>query len=360
MAFRARIAASFYLRWLYCTLVAFALLAPAQAGADGRHRHLDRVVVFGDSLSDPGNAFALNGGQTVSAPTYGMDGRLPNGLPEVITLVPDAPYASNHFSNGPTWIELLGAAAGFSASVKPAVAGALIGPDGGKAANYAVGGARASGAGAFDLGGQVGLFLSDARNRAPADALYVIAIGGNDIRAALAAPDPTLVIGAAVAAVGQNVERLYRAGARKFLLWNVPNLGRTPAIQRLDPFACPPAGQGCLVNAATALSAGYNLSFSAVLQRLGGLPGIEIVPFDTFGSLEAIATNPGRFGLRDATTACIQPNVPQFGSPSVSPFRCAQPDRHFFWDGIHPTRAGHAIIAFLVGKALVAYAFEDD
>ena len=54
MTFSARVAA-------YCTLVAFALLAPLQAGADERHRHLHRVVVFGDSLSDPGNAFALNG-----------------------------------------------------------------------------------------------------------------------------------------------------------------------------------------------------------------------------------------------------------------------------------------------------------
>jgi len=108
------------------------------------------------------------------------------------------------------------------------------------------------------------------------------------------------------------------------------------------------------------LSAGYNAGLGAVLQGLGGLPGIEIVPFDTFGSLEAIVANPGRFGLRDATTACIQPNVPQFGFPSVSPFRCAEPDRHLFWDGIHPTRAGHAIIAFLVGKALVVHALEDD
>jgi phospholipase/lecithinase/hemolysin len=345
--------------WLYCTFVALALLAPLQAGADGRHRHLERIVVFGDSLSDPGNAFALNGGVTVSAPTYGMDG-ISNGIPEVITLIPDAPYSSRHFSNGSTWIELLGAAIGHGASVQPAAAGALIGPDGGKAANYAVGGARAAGEGPFDLGGQVDLFLSDVRGIAPSGALYVIAIGGNDIRDALAVEDPSVVIGAALSALGQNVQRLYLAGARKFLLWNVPNLGRTPAIQRLDAVACPPSLPGCLVNGAKAASAGYNAGLGLVVQGLGALPEIEIVPFDTFGSLESIAANPGRFGLRDASTACIRPNVPQFGFPSASPFRCPQPDRHFFWDGIHPTRAGHAVIALLVGKALVRHALQDD
>ena len=351
MAFGARFTA-------FCTLVAFGLLIPLQAGADDRHRQ-HQVVVFGDSLSDPGNAFALNGGVTVSPPTYGMDG-VSNGVPEVITLIPEAPYGSRRFSNGPTWIELLGAATGLGSSVQPAVAGALIGPDNGKAANYAVGGARASGAGPFDLSGQVGLYLSDVRGRASAEALYVIAIGGNDIRDALAAEQPSAVIGAALARLGDNVVRLYQAGARKFLLWNVPNLGRTPAILRLDAVACPPPVRGCIVNAAKAASEAYNAGFSGVLLGLGALPDIEIVPFNTFASLEAIASSPAKFGLVDASSACIQPNVPQFGFPSAAPFRCAQPDRFLFWDGIHPTRAGHAIIAFLVGKALVAEALHND
>jgi phospholipase/lecithinase/hemolysin len=39
---------------------------------------------------------------------------------------------------------------------------------------------------------------------------------------------------------------------------------------------------------------------------------------------------------------------------------CAQPGQHFFWDGIHPTRAGHRIIAFLVGKTLLTELVLDD
>ena len=354
MTFSARLVA-FARYWLF-PLVAFGLLA-GPASAD--QRLINGIVVFGDSLSDPGNALDLNGGVTVSPPTYGMDGRLSNGLPEVITLIPDAPYKSGRFSDGRTWIEVLGAAAGFPQQVKPAAAGALIGPDGGKAANYAVGGARAAGTGRFDLGGQVGLFLSDTRGHAPADSLYVVAIGGNDIRDALEAEDPGLVIGTALRAVSANIVSLYMAGARKFVLWNVPNLGRAPALQRLDGVLCPTPG--CVVGPARAASEGYNAGLAQVVLGLrAALPGIEILPFDTFGTLEQVVAHPEKFGLLDAKNACIQPNVPQFGFPSAPPFRCAQPDRFLFWDGIHPTRAGHAIIAFMVGKALLMEALQND
>src|SRR6266704_4453450 len=71
-------------------LALFALLQanPAAAGAP------QRFVVFGDSLSDPGNAFVLL--RDVEVPPF--DG-----------LIPDAPYARGgmHFSNGATWVEQL-------------------------------------------------------------------------------------------------------------------------------------------------------------------------------------------------------------------------------------------------------------
>jgi outer membrane lipase/esterase len=339
--------------WLLSIALVLALLAPDPASADGFFRHRP-IVVFGDSLSDPGNAFAVNGGQTVAPPDYGMGGVDAAGIPEVIALIPEAPYATRHFSNGVTWIELLAGTFGLGSSVKPALAGADR-----RASNYAVGGATAADVGAspFHLGVQVDFFLRDVRNDAPSHSLYVVAIGGNDIRAAMAAAlagqDPNRVIGAALASVAGNIGKLHHAGARKFLVWNAPDLGRTPALQRLNALVAPG-----IAGLATALSAGYNQNLAVVLQGLEALPGIEIVQFDAFALLADVQANPAKFGLRDATTACIQPHVPMFGFPSAPPFRCALPDRHFFWDGIHPTRAGHAIIAFLVGKTLVTEALE--
>ncbi|MES9970892.1 MAG: SGNH/GDSL hydrolase family protein [Candidatus Thiodiazotropha sp.] len=133
------------------------------------------VVVFGDSLSDPGNAFFLSGINL--KPPY-------ETLNEF--LIPDAPYArgGNHFSNGPTWVERLGRELDLGDSVKPAFKGAK-----GKAlkrTNYAVGGARARDVGdSVNLNIQLEAFFSDAQGVAATDALYVIALGGNDVRDAI-------------------------------------------------------------------------------------------------------------------------------------------------------------------------------
>jgi phospholipase/lecithinase/hemolysin len=48
--------------------------------------------------------------------------------------------------------------------------------------------------------------------------------------------------------------------------------------------------------------------------------------------------------LTDVTSPCVTPNV--------SPFTCQEPDEFLFWDGIHPTRAVHAIIAQEAASAL--------
>src|SRR5712691_7999500 len=128
-----------------------------------------RLVIFGDSLSDPGNYFIAFG--TVSRPLF---------VP-----IPDAPYAvgGHHFSNGATWAEQLAKDLHQPTSGKPA----LRAP--GVFTNYAVGRARArAGAPAFpfyDLSTQVGLFLSDFGGRASADAVYVVWIGANDLDDAL-------------------------------------------------------------------------------------------------------------------------------------------------------------------------------
>jgi phospholipase/lecithinase/hemolysin len=321
--------------WLFSILLAYVGLTPGwTAAADrlGLHRPFDGIVVFGDSLSDPGNAFALTG-RNLAPPSYGMD--TPE---ELLTLVPDAPYAKggNHFSNGPTWIEDLGKAIGLGASVGPAFA-----PGHPNATNYAVGGARARAVpGSFHLSVQVNAFLSDFPRGAPADTLFVVALGGNDVRDALQLGNPA-VIADAVGSIANHIGILYGTGARKFLVWNAPNIAVTPAVR-----AVAAVNPGVPVLAiATQLSAGFRDGLDLALGKLAALPGIEIVRFDAFTEINNIVANPAKFGLNDATTACITPNVP--------PFQCRQPDRHLFWDGIHPTRAGHAIAAVLVGKTLL-------
>jgi phospholipase/lecithinase/hemolysin len=286
------------------------------------------IVAFGASLSDSGNAFALRGGAN-TPPDYLLDP----------LLVPSVPYArgGHHFSNGATWIEQFARSTGLAGTVRPAFASSAH-----NATNFAVGGARAYEDGInINLGAQVDAFLQQSGNAAP-DALYTIEMGGNDIRDALAAfaddGNGSVVLDDGVLAIARNIQVLYDAGARTFLVWRAPNVGLTPAVRTLDRIK-PGAGQLGLQ-----LTQAFNAGLDGVVTQLSALPGIRIVRLDAYRLLNDLVAEPAAFGLTDVMTACVTPNVP--------PFICDRPDEFLFWDGIHPTKAVHAIIAQEAATAL--------
>lgn len=297
-------------------LVACAALGLAAAAAADQGGQPGRVVVFGDSLSDPGNAFVLL--EETEFPPF--------------ELIPDAPYArgGHHFTNGATWIEQLAARLRAAHSAGPALARPPV------FSNYAVGAARARSEGAMDLSVQVQLFLADAGSDVPKGALYVVFIGSNDVRDALTAlqTDPSgatsiAILQQALGAVHQNLAALYGAGARRFLVPNLPNLALVPAVRMQGP-----AAQG----AAQMLVTEFNAGLAGVLAGLEALPGVDLVRLDVFGLLNAVIAAPAAVGLVEVEQPCITPGT------IISPF-CAKPDDYLFWDGIHPTRAGHRILA---------------
>lgn len=261
------------------------------------------LYVFGDSLSDSGNAALAIGSdatQVISGNSY----------------VPQQPYASGTFSNGPVWVN--GFAAGLGLTVTPSLIGGT---------NFAFGGARTSGGAAPSLVAQAGNLLTNANNMLPGDALYVVAGGGNNARDALFAlaggADPNATITATVntyvADVGGIVDSLQAAGARHIVVWNTPNLG-------LTPFA---ASAGSAVQqAGSFLPLQMN---TALAERLAGEQGV--LTFDVFSLLTQVASFPASAGLGNVTDAC--------GSPTAA--NCDLPTA-LFWDGIHPTSAGHAIL----------------
>jgi phospholipase/lecithinase/hemolysin len=287
----------------------------------------DRIVVFGTSLSDSGNAFALRGG-TNTPPDYLL----------YPLLVPSAPYArgGHLFSNGATWVELFARSLGLAGSVRPAFASS------GTATNYAVGAARAREDGVnVNLSAQVETFLQQAGGVAPPDALYVIEMGGNDIRDAIVAyPNGSgAILQDAGIAIATNIGRLYSAGARNFIVWRAPDVGVTPAIRALDRIK---PGAKTL---ATALTQALNGGLDSVVAQLSALPGIKVARLDAFRLLNDIVNNPPAFGLTEIASPCLTPNV--------APFTCGTPGEYLFWDGIHPSSATHAIIAAEAASVLL-------
>lgn len=289
------------------------------------------IVVFGTSLSDSGNAFALRGG-TDTPPDYELDP----------LLIPSAPFTrgGHHFSNGATWIEQFARSIGLAGTVRPAFAS-----ESSNATNYAVGGARAWDDGRnFNLSNQVTAFLGDVGGVAPSDALYVIEMGSSDIRDAIATYQTQgpgaaqAVLQAALTSIAGNIQRLYAAGARQFLVWLPPNVALTPALRTLA------ARNPAVTQLATFFSISFNTALKGVLTGLSPLGGIDFTVFDAFTLLNNIAADPAGYGLTNVTTACVM--------PGVEPFFCQQPDEYLFWDGIHPTRAGHEIAAQEAARVL--------
>lgn len=281
---------------------AVAALASAQAAA------FSGLFVFGDSLSDGGNNALVTGidaGQVITGDTY----------------IPSLPYASGVFSNGPVWTTSF--AAGLGLSTGPSLAGG---------GNFAFGGATTSTPGPgpggfpFSLRAQVNQFLGATGGVAPADGLYVIAGGGNNIRATLdeilggAEVGEALRAGAAAYAadVAAMIDQLQAAGASNIVIWNAPNVGTAPATTALGTAAS---------RLGTRASTVYNRRLSRVLADE---PTVKL--FDVFSFTNSVIADPAAYGLTNVTQAC--------GAVGV-----CDPATGLFWDGLHPTARGHEILA---------------
>jgi phospholipase/lecithinase/hemolysin len=324
-------------KWTLATLLAVACVAPQLASAQESYK---RIVVFGTSLSDPGNAFALAGG--VNTP--------PNYLQDIF-MVPSAPYAQggHHLTNGATWIEQLARPMGLAGTVRPAFRGAA------GATNYAVAGTRAFDDGdptTFQLSTQVDAFLQSlGGNPVPANWLIVMEMGSNDVRDAFVAglSDPGLanaIFVGALQSIGANLTRLRAAGATNFLIWSsVPNIGVTPAVRTLAAaleaqFGIP---QAVVIGAATGTAAAFSAQLENIVAGLE-LSGANVTRLNVFPMVNALVADPASFGLTNVTMPCITPNL--------APYKCQNPDEYLFWDGIHPTSAVHGILAQAAAAAL--------
>ncbi len=180
------------------------------------------LYVFGDSISDSGNLALAIGAD----PTQVITGN---------TYIPSKPYASGQFTNGDVWVKDFATLIGLTSFSQPSLAGG---------GDFAFGGARVATDGSGlppSLASQEASFLSLAGGVAPSGTLFVIAGGGNDARDALLAAsvsaNPLSAIAAAAAAyataTGNLVDQLQAARAQRIVVWDVPDIGKAPAVTAL-------------------------------------------------------------------------------------------------------------------------------
>lgn len=295
-----------------------------------KNQEIDRVVSFGASLSDTGNAFIWlsdpanqDCGVSLNVPPYDkLDDLIPDAP------IPNGPYATggHHFTNGATWLEGLARYLGLVGNSRPAFQNV-----GQKASNYAVGGARAVAdyPCRFNLDAQVQAYLNDFPQTSP-DTLVTIEIGANDVRDALIAADLS-IINDALFQISLAINNLYANGARNFLIMNVPDIGKTPAVRILDILY---PGTAYL---ADQITQSFNIGLENLPLVMNPLPDSHVKILDVYKKFNDVVANSGDYGFVNVTDACITPNQP--------PYKCKKPDNYVFWDGIHPTKALHAIVA---------------
>jgi phospholipase/lecithinase/hemolysin len=304
-----------------------ALPLPAKASIPA----LTNLFVFGDSLSDGGNAGLLTGGAFPPSPPY-AEGRASNGQVAV-------EYLWNQFNPG-------------NNSFKPSAAPV------GTGTNYALFGSTTGATNNVPgfLGNSSQLQQFDSQNLPfnpstslfvvwffPNDLLYWSSTGAtpgtignpspsNDTPPAFVGPsflDLQQVIANAVNNIATSIEILASKGATNFLVPNSPNLGSTPFFS-----SSPNAG----------LASFASDTFNSVLTaRLGSLQAslnnTDIIQFQTDDLFLEVISQPANYGLVNTTDSCfVAPTSNTTGS------LCSNPDEYLFWDGNHPTTAVHRIL----------------
>ena len=283
--------------WLLVALIAFGAQNVEQATA----APFTNLVVFGDSLSDIGNV---------------------ESSPLVAT--PGPYYWNGRFSNGPVYAESLATGLGLPPLVRSTASGGN---------DFAYGGAKTTGTSfpenivVKDIDDQVSSFRSS--RTANATTLYVLLAGANDLL------DGQTNMSIPVGSLQSSLEQLFTAGARQFLVINLPPLGYTPRYN----------GSSSSIASANARSQQYNAALASMVTTFQGLhPTAVMNQLDVYSLVNDARANPALYGLTNVTTPAapgLEPGDSSYDTSQLAP----NPNQCLFWDDLHPTAAVHLILA---------------
>jgi outer membrane lipase/esterase len=288
--------------------LAGAIAAALMFGASASATDFSNVIVFGDSLSDSGN-IALASGSPV---------------PMRFTTNPGTTTAEN-------------VATGLGFTLAPSLAGGT---------DYAFGGAGLVNnvVAVPTLPQQLQMYLGANGGKADSNALYQVWGGANDIfylTGALTDPN-AIATGAANAAQTELglLAGLQGAGARYVVVYNLPDLGKTPSAA---------AGGAAAQAGATQLAVLYNGVLNSGIAQLSN-NGLNVIPVNTYALLNEVIANPSAYGFANVTApACTGGSGssiecgPQ-GSGAPVTYAPGTDQTYLFADGVHPTTAAHAML----------------
>jgi phospholipase/lecithinase/hemolysin len=300
---------------------------------------IDKIVVFGDSLSDNGNISHL------------LKGKIPR----------NPPYFSGRFSDGETWVERVAR----DMHLNPES------PD--QFSDHAFAGAWGSDENNsdplsyFTLSSEIDDFLSyeSTHGASNANHLFVIWIGNNDYLAGDVSLDIDTAATKTVNAIMSGMDALIADGARNFLILNITDLGQTPSS--VD------SGKDT-IKRRTELSLAHNKKLAAALQRMRETQHVNIVELDLMPYFQELVAHPERHALKNVDTPCYDGDYGDFDTldtkttlknskynikhnsllkeayykhprKSATAWHvCKNPNEYIYFDHLHPTGYVHQLL----------------
>ncbi|XP_012457830.1 GDSL esterase/lipase At2g23540 [Gossypium raimondii] len=327
--------------------------------ADDKNGGFGASFIFGDSLVDAGNNNYLPTLSRANIPPNGIDFKASGGNP------------TGRYTNGRTIGDIVGEELGVPNYAVPYLAPNSTGKAILYGVNYASGGGGIMNATGRIFVNRLGLDIqidffnntrkqfdkllgsSKAKDYISKRSIFSITIGANDFLNNYLLP--VLSIGARISEtpdgfiddminhLSNQLTRLYKLDARKFVIGNVGPIGCIPyqkTINQLNENEC--------VDLANKLAMQYNGRLKELLTELNGkLKGAIFVHANVYDLVMELITNYAKYGFTTASEACCGNGGQYAGIIPCGPTSsmCKDRDKHVFWDPYHPSEAANLIIA---------------
>ncbi|WP_080430209.1 SGNH/GDSL hydrolase family protein [Burkholderia ubonensis] len=272
-------------------------------------RKIDRIVSFGDSLSDTHNIYNI------------ADWLLPS---------PHS-WSLGRFSNGKIWTEYM--ADNLSVPLY----------------NWAVGSSGVSDSKLQFVKGileQVDSFFetteSNARDYEIENTLFTIFTGSNDV---MTYGTPANEI---LAKQERVLKTLIAKGARYIIIMKIPDVTRTPRYVSDKNTSEIASNVRRVNNGLSELVARLTLLFGNVF----GDDAPRITLFDTSSKFDDVLNNPIKYNMVNVTNACLNGSDSDLNYFSYQK-QCDNPDGYVFWDYVHPTTRTHKLLGDAVTEEFI-------
>ncbi len=277
---------------------------------------LNKIVVFGDSLSDNGNMYEY--------------------MKHLLPVSP--PYYEGRFTNGPVWVETI------AHHYYPGDSMTHF-------QDYAFGGAGVMedydpNGSLFTFTRELDTYLLAHDDKADENGLYIVWIGSNNYLGVSDITKPEEmkeIVTEVMTGIRHDLKRLADKGAKHILVVNLPDLGKIPAARDLD---------------ATAILSSYaNQHNHALEQDFSQLqrdyPDVQWIYFDVREALNDVMDYPEAYGFTNTDGTCYEAMIEKHSpnavlkmvstvEPHLSKDACTG---YLFFDPVHPAAPAHRIMA---------------